>query len=449
MSQSSLEALFAPPKALTISQLTARIKQRLEHDFVSVLIEGEISNFTRHSSGHWYFSLKDSGAQIDACCFKMTNRYIRFRVENGMHVRARGRVSVFEQRGRYQFVVEMMEPVGIGALQLAFEQLKDRLQYEGLFDQSRKRPLPSLPRKVGVVTSSTGAAIRDILNILKRRNRGVHVLIAPAKVQGDGAVKEIVAAIQLLNRRDDIDVLIVGRGGGSMEDLWAFNEERVARAIASSRIPVISAVGHEIDFTIADFVADMRAPTPSAAAELVSAASEQVEARLRGLNTDMTRALEYKLLALRSRVNDLQTSRGFLGTRDRVYTLSQRVDDARNRIEHLLRRNFTIRRNRFHQMALRLGAVSVRGLYARAKGEFCLLDNRLQAAARAVLESKNQKLCLAAGKLEALSPLTVLSRGYALVRDLNGNLIKRADDVKKNERLQVKLSEGDITVIRD
>jgi len=449
MSQSFIEALFTEPKPLTISQLTARIKQRLESDFASVLIEGEISNFVKHSSGHWYFTLKDSGAQIGACCFKMANRYIRFKLENGLKVRARGRITVYEPSGKYQIVVEMLEPVGIGALQLAFEQLKRKLELEGLFEPSRKRPLPTLPQKVGIVTSPTGAAIRDILNILKRRNRGVHVLLAPAKVQGDGSAKEIVAAIQILNQRDDIDVLIVGRGGGSMEDLWAFNEEIVARAIHASRIPVISAVGHEIDFTISDFVADLRAPTPSAAAELVSAARDEIEARLVGLISDMLRNMEYRLMELRARVSDLQSSRGFLETRDRVYTMSQRVDDARNRIETAMRNGMSQRRNHWHAAALALGAVSISGLYARAHGAFCLLDNRLQAATRNVLESKNQKLCLAVGKLQALSPLTVLSRGYALVRDEQGNLVKRAEDVKQNDRLHVRLSEGDMTVIRE
>src|SRR5581483_12312821 len=240
-----------------------------------------------------------------AVMFRGYNAQLRFRPEDGMEVLVRGKITVYEPRGNYQIFCELMEPVGAGAMQLAFEQLKRKLELEGLFEPSRKRPLPTLPQKVGIVTSPTGAAIRDILNILKRRNRGVHVLLAPAKVQGDGSAKEIVAAIQILNQRDDIDVLIVGRGGGSMEDLWAFNEEIVARAIHASRIPVISAVGHEIDFTISDFVADLRAPTPSAAAELVSAARDEIEARLVGLISDMLRNMEYRLMELRARVSDL------------------------------------------------------------------------------------------------------------------------------------------------
>jgi exodeoxyribonuclease VII large subunit len=449
MSQSFLEGLFTEPKPLTISQLTARIKQRLESDFAIVLVEGEISNYTKHSSGHWYFTLKDSGAQIGACCFKTANRYIKFRVENGMAVRVRGRISVYEPQGKYQIVAETIEPVGVGALQLAFEQLKRKLELEGLFDQARKRPLPLLPRRVGVVTSSTGAAIRDILNILKRRNKSVHVLIAPVKVQGEGAAREIVEAIRFLNRCDDIDVLIVGRGGGSLEDLWSFNEEIVARAIHASAIPVISAVGHEIDFTIADFVADLRAPTPSAAAEIVAAAREELDARLRALNADLVRAMEYKLISQRSRVTELQTSRGFLAARDQVYQLNQRLDYARNRIEGAIRTKLVQDRNRWHSAALNLNAVSVGELHARAVGRLRLVENRLQAATRSRLDSLGQRFHLAVGKLNALSPLTVLNRGYALIRNEKGQLIKKPDDTHLGERLQVKLSQGEITVIRE
>ena len=449
MSQSFLEGLFREPKPLTITQLTARIKQRLESDFASVLIEGEVSNFIKHSSGHWYFTLKDSGAQIGACCFKTANRYIRFRVENGISVRVRGRISVYEPQGKYQFIAEMIEPVGVGALQLAFEQLKRKLELEGLFDPSRKRPLPMLPRTVGVVTSPTGAAIRDILNILKRRNRSVHVLLAPVKVQGDGAAREIVEAIRYMNRRDDIDVLIVGRGGGSLEDLWSFNEEVVARAIHASVIPVISAVGHEIDFTIADFVADLRAPTPSAAAEIVAAAREELDARLRGLNTDLVRAMDYKLIELRSRVTDLQNSRGFLSARDQVYTMGQRVDYARNRIETSMRGKLSRERNRWHSAALNLNAVSVGEMHARAVGRLRLVENRLHATTKTKLETLDQKFRLAAGKLNALSPLTVLNRGYALIRNEKGQLVKKPEDAPVGERLKVKLSEGEINVIRE
>src|ERR1051325_5088234 len=273
---SFLEQLLKERRALSVSELTAEIKILVENRFVDVWVEGEISNFKRHSSGHWYFSLKDEGATLRCASFRMQNRLIRFTPEDGLSVRARGRLSLYEARGEYQLLVESLEPVGVGALQLAFEQLKRRLDADGLFDIGRKRELPILPRTIGVVTSPTGAALRDIIRVLTRRNEAVNILIAPARVQGEGAAEEIAAAIENLNRQPEVEVIIVGGGGGSIEDLWAFNEERVARAIHASRVPVISAVGHETDFTIADFVADLRASTPSAAAELAGREREAV-----------------------------------------------------------------------------------------------------------------------------------------------------------------------------
>src|SRR5207253_3065812 len=278
-------------RPVSVSELTASIRGELEKRFASVWVEGEISNFRAHGSGHWYFTLKDEFAQLRAACYRSNNQRIRFRPEDGLQVRARGRVSVYEAKGEYQLIVETLEPVGAGALQLAFEQTKARLQAEGLFASQLKRPIPFFPRRIGVVTSPSGAAIRDIINVISRRTRTVHLLIAPARVQGEGAAQEIARAIRFLNdhharaMRDDrheamIDVIVVGRGGGSIEDLWAFNEEVVARAIRSSRLPIISAVGHETDFTIADFVADLRAATPSAAAELVAAHEEELCSRL-------------------------------------------------------------------------------------------------------------------------------------------------------------------------
>jgi exodeoxyribonuclease VII large subunit len=304
-----LEQLMQERRALTVSELTARVKILVEGAFAEVWVEGEVSNFRRHSSGHWYFTLKDEGAMLRCASFRMQNRLIRFTPEDGLTIRAHGRLSLYEARGEYQLIAEYMEPVGVGALQLAFEQLKRRLAAEGLFDIERKRPLPALPRRIGVVTSPTGAAVRDILRILKRRNEAVSILIAPVRVQGDGAATEIAEAIELLNERDDVDVIIVGRGGGSVEDLWCFNEECVARAIFYSRVPVISAVGHETDFTIADFVADLRASTPSAAAEMVASARDELSAKVAGLTEDMGSALRYRLLELRNRVAEAESSR--------------------------------------------------------------------------------------------------------------------------------------------
>jgi len=283
---------------MTVSQLTNAIRTALESRFASVWVEGEISNFKAHSSGHWYFTIKDPNAQLRAKCFRSSNQRIRFKPTDGLHVRARGKLTVYPPRGEYELVVETLDPVGAGALRIAFEQLRDRLQAEGLFARELKRPLPVFPRRVGIVTSPTGAAIRDMLNVISRRTQTVNVLLSPARVQGDNAGPDIARAIRLLNQhheravrdgreKDRVDVLIVGRGGGSTEDLWAFNTEEVARAIRGSAIPVISAVGHETDFTIADFVADHRAPTPSAAAEIVAAREDQLCSALEHLGRQL------------------------------------------------------------------------------------------------------------------------------------------------------------------
>src|SRR5258705_96762 len=302
MSQPLFASLFdeTERRPLTVSELTESVRKAIEAHFSTVWVEGEISNFKAHSSGHWYFTIKDEGAQLRAKCFRSANTRIRFRPKDGLHVRARGRLTVYEARGDYELIVEALDPVGAGALQIAFEQLRDRLQAEGLFSRELKRPLPVFPGRVGVVTSPTGAAIRDILNVISRRTRTVHVLFSPARVQGDGAGPDIARAIKLLNdhherarregrTQDLVDVLIVGRGGGSTEDLWAFNQEEVARAIRKSAIPVISAVGHETDFTIADFAADVRAATPSAAAEIVAAREDQICRTLESLGRQLLR----------------------------------------------------------------------------------------------------------------------------------------------------------------
>src|SRR6266404_465189 len=328
MSQLSfLEQLMQQRRALSVSELTARLRTIVEREFFDVYVEGEISNFHRHSSGHWYFSLKDDSASLRCASFRMQNRMIRFVPEDGVHVIARGRLSIYDARGEYQLIVEHLEPVGAGALQLALEQLKKRLADDGLFSAERKRPLPVLPRCIGVVTSPTGAAIRDILRVLKRRNEAVSVMIAPVRVQGDGAASEIARGLRLLNSRKEVDAIIVGRGGGSTEDLSSFNDEAVARAIYNSRVPVISAVGHEMDITIADLVADLRASTPSAAAEMVASARDEMCARVAGLAEDARKAVRYRLLALRGRLADMESSRSFLRVQSVVSALAQRIDD--------------------------------------------------------------------------------------------------------------------------
>src|SRR6476660_1075086 len=309
MSQPLFSALFdeTERRPMTVSQLTNAIRGVLESRFGSVWVEGEISNFKAHSSGHWYFTIKDESAQLRAKCFRSSNTRIRFKPHDGLHVRARGRLTVYAPRGEYELVVETLDPVGAGALRIDFEQLRDRLQTEGLFAKELKRPLPVFPRRVGIVTSPTGAAIRDILNVISRRTRTVHVLFSPARVQGDLAGPDIARAIRFINQyhehalhegrvADAVDVLIVGRGGGSTEDLWAFNTEEVARAIRASAIPVISAVGHETDFTIADFVADLRAPTPSAAAEMVAAQEDSICSALDRAKRQLVRLINFTIV---------------------------------------------------------------------------------------------------------------------------------------------------------
>ena len=444
-----LEQLMQQRRALSVSELTARLKTLVESRFIDVLVEGEISNFRRHTSGHWYFSLKDQGAALRCACFRMQNRLIRFVPEDGLSVSARGRLSVYETRGEYQLVVEYLSPVGVGALQLAFEQLKSKLAAEGLFDADRKRPLPLLPRCIGVVTSSTGAAVRDIVRVLRRRNEAVSVLIAPARVQGEGAAFEIAQAIRLLGARPEVDVIIVGRGGGSMEDLWCFNDERVARAIVRSRVPIISAVGHESDFTIADFVADLRASTPSAAAELVAAAHDEISARIGGLQQDLSRALRYRVLALRSRVSELESSRAFDSVQMKIRNTSQRLDEAAHSLESSLRGTIKTRRAGLGDMVLRLSAADLRRVLVGRRAALSSLSGRLTTKARTTLEQGKERLAVGSAKLTSLSPLAVLARGYAIAFDEQGGVIKRANEVRSGDRISVKVSDGSFSAVKD
>jgi exodeoxyribonuclease VII large subunit len=444
-----LEQLLEARRPLSVSEVTARIKIRLEGEFLELWIEGEISNFRRHSSGHWYFTLKDEGAMLRCASFRMQNRLMRFVPEDGLTVRAHGRLSLYEARGEYQLIVEYMEPVGVGALQLGFEQMKRRLADEGLFDVERKRPLPLLPRCVGVVTSPTGAAVRDILRVIRRRNEAMNVLIAPARVQGDGAAREISRAIELLNRQEAVDVIIVGRGGGSVEDLWAFNEEAVARAIFHSRVPVISAVGHETDFTIADFVADLRASTPSAAAEIVTAARDEISARLLGFKEDMMTAMRYRLLERRSRVQELQSSRAFDDVHHQISRAAQRFDEAVYAMEAALRGGLKRQRVRLTGTALRLRDTDIRRAAIERRRALDLLTQRLQASGRAAIDGRREDFRIASGKLHSLSPLAVIGRGYAIAFDDRGRIIKRTGDVQSGERVRLRVGDGEMDCTKD
>jgi len=444
-----LAALFAERRVLTVTEVTEQIKDTLESDFFALHVQGEVSNYKRHQSGHWYFTLKDSQSQLRAVFYRQWNRLMRFEPENGLEVRLRGRLTVYEPRGEYQLVVEVMEPLGVGALQLAFEQQVRRLAAEGLFDEARKRKLPLLPRRVGIVTSPGGAALRDMLHVLGRRNRGIDVIIAPVKVQGTGAAREIVDAIRLLNKHakkpgNEIDVIVVGRGGGSIEDLWAFNEEPVARAIYESEIPVVSAVGHETDYTIADFVADYRAPTPSAAAEIVAAELGDLAARIEYLQNSLAREMNHSLIMRKSQLRDLIESRGFAETAKTVLSLSAKCHELERRAAEALRARTRNSGSKLQDARRRLEATDFRALIAVKSGRLDALDQRLTRAAQARLEAKRYNLAVTASKLDMLSPLAVLGRGYAMVKDEAGNLISRAAMVKNGQKMALRFEDGEV-----
>lgn len=418
MQQQELQ-LFEEREILSVSQVVHSVKVQLETKFQDIWVRGEISNFRTPSSGHQYFTLKDNEAQIRVVCFRSQNRLLKFRPGDGMDVIARGSVSVYPPRGEFQLVVETMEPVGPGALQLAFEQLKTRLASEGLFDQAHKKPLPLLPSKIGVVTSPTGAAIQDILRVLSRRNDRLNVLIFPAKVQGSGASAEITQGIEHLNTREDIDAIILTRGGGSLEDLWAFNEEKVARVIFNSRIPIISAVGHEIDFTIADFVADLRVPTPSAAAEIVSGAREELFNRIESLTQRSLQALRLFLKDRREKLSRLAASRAFVDAESKLRFFLQRLDELYSRLVKTLPSMFGATRQRFSQH-----------------------EQLLRQQILFFLQSKKHVMATRSAQLEAYSPLAVLERGYAIVTTKSKDIVRDPNQVKRGDRVDIRVERG-------
>ncbi|HYG11721.1 MAG TPA: exodeoxyribonuclease VII large subunit [Pyrinomonadaceae bacterium] len=440
-------------RPLSVSELTSQVRGALENRFTAVWVEGEISNFKAAASGHWYFTIKDEGAQLHAKCFRGVNGRIRFRPSDGLQVRARGRITVYEPRGEYELLVEGLDPIGAGALRVAFEQMRDRLAAEGLFAEELKRPLPLLPRRVGVVTSPTGAAIRDIIHVITRRTRTVNVLVAPVRVQGVGAGAEIARAIKSLNeyhlraRRegrvgDLIDAIIVGRGGGSSEDLWAFNEEEVARAIRASLIPVISAVGHETDFTIADFAADVRAATPSAAAELVAAREDEMTAVVLTLGRDLVRAVEYRLLIERERVREAVSSEGFDDVRERLRAARRETDELTRQLETAMARSREQARRNFERVARELSPARAATRASEGRVRLAVTRAALDANFGARLDTARAQLEVAVASLDALSPLGVLGRGYALVQDARGRVVRSTAGVRAGEQLRVRLGEG-------
>ncbi len=433
--------LFAEKRILTVSRLTALIRGVLEENFDHVWVEGEVSNLAMPSSGHLYFTLKDSGAQVRCVMFRASVRPLKFRIQNGMGLILRGRLTVYDQRGEYQLVVEYMEPQGIGALQLAFIQLKERLAKEGLFDESRKKPLPVLPNCIGIVTSATGAAIHDILKILKRRYVNVETLIYPVKVQGEGAAREIAAAIRDFNLYKKVDVIIVGRGGGSLEDLWPFNEEEVARAIYNSRIPVVSAVGHEVDYTIADFVADLRAPTPSAAAELVVRNKAELVAEVDNLSRRLEFAMDHVLKRLLSRVEGLARA-----VKDPTMLLgyfAQRVDDLQDRLARAVMMDVYRRRERVSSMINHLRLTNPEAEMERCRERLFMLYSRMETAMRKTLDGAHEAAAVCAAGLHALSPIAVLARGFSVVYRLPERMvIKGADRIEPGDRIEITFHRG-------
>jgi exodeoxyribonuclease VII large subunit len=429
-------------RTFTVSEVTARIRDLLGRNFTDIWVEGEISNCREAQSGHIYCTLKDDRAQIRCVCFKQQLRNIKFRPEDGLHVTVRGSISVYESRGEYQIYVENIEPVGLGALQLAFDQLKKRLEAEGLFAAHRKKPLPLLPSRIGLITSPRGAAVRDVVRILRRRFHNVHLTVYPVRVQGEGSAAEIVKALKFFNQKKLVDVLILARGGGSMEDLWAFNEEIVARAIFASEIAIISGVGHETDFTIADFVADVRASTPSAAAELVLQTRREFDKHIADLRETLASLVRYRLLDLSKRVHELSARRGFRRPLDLLRQQRQRADEMTSRLALGLRARLEQSRKRFTALHLRIATFDFR---VKISAFRLRLDKRsadLGVRAERILRTKRERLERLSLQLQERSPLKVLERGYAIATDAAGNLLRDAAQVNVGDAVAIQLHRG-------
>ena len=482
--------LMPERRVFSVSELTGRIRDLFIRNFTDILVEGELSNCREATSGHMYCTLKDDRAQIKGVCFKTQLRLMKFRPENGLHVTVRGSISVYETRGEYQIYIESIEPVGLGALQLAFDQLKKRLEAEGLFSAERKKPLPLLPRCIGLITSPTGAAVRDVVRILRRRFHNVHLTLYPVHVQGEGAAAEIVRAVHYFNRQQTVDVLILARGGGSLEDLWSFNEETVARAIAHSSIPVITGVGHETDFTIADFVADVRASTPSAAAELVVQTRREFDKHVAELRGALTEQIRYRILVLSRRVHEYAAQPGFRRPLHLLRQQRQRADEMTARLAHSLRANLERARKRCTAGHLRIISFDFRQQIANFRQRSNSFSSRLELGLRARMEQgrrrhANQHLRLLsfdfrakiAGlhrqlekrdrdlaarcerilrvqrdrldrlrlQLEERSPKRVLERGYAIATDAAGKILVDSRQVGIGATVALQLHRGRLT----
>jgi exodeoxyribonuclease VII large subunit len=428
----------------SVSRLNREVRVLLERGFASLWLEAEISNLAKPSSGHWYFSLKDAAAQVRCCMFRQRNMLCAFAARDGQKVLVRARIGLYEPRGEYQLVIDHMEDSGLGALRRQFEELSAKLAAEGLFAAERKRALPMIPKRIGVITSPTGAAIRDILHVLARRFSVVPVLIYPVAVQGAAAAAEIAAAVRLAGRRGDCDVLILARGGGSLEDLWAFNDEALARAIAASPIPIVSGIGHEIDFTIADFAADVRAPTPSAAAEIAVPDGEEWLASLSRLGQRLQRGLLRRLEARRERLRWLIGRAALVSPRARLSQQTQRLDDLEQRMLRALRQILADRRSALGERRGRLWQLSPVAQLRSTASRQAALYARLRAAVLARLYVARERLSPLVRTLNAVSPLATLERGYAIVSLVSGAIVRSAAEVGPGMPIEVRLAIGKI-----
>ncbi|HWX55117.1 MAG TPA: exodeoxyribonuclease VII large subunit [Verrucomicrobiae bacterium] len=428
-----------------VADLVSSVRTTVERGYTDVWVEGEVSNFRPAESGHLYFTLKDGDAQLRIVMFRSQARLLRFRPENGMQIIARGRVTIYDARGELQLSAEFLEPVGAGALQLAFEQLKAKLGEEGLFDQARKKAVPLLPRRIGIVTSPRGAALHDMLNVLARRHETVGILIYPAQVQGEGAAAEVAAGVKHFNRAKNVDVIILARGGGSIEDLAAFNDEALARTIAASVLPVISAVGHETDFTIADFVADLRAPTPSAAAEMVIESKHKLAEHLAHLHQRLARGARYRLLMARSQLNDLAQHAAFVRIRDLFARRAQRLDELVYRAAGNFRQLLNTYSRRLDAASARVLHFDFRRSLIITRTQLDLRTDALTHAARSTIAAHRARLEQLSAKLDVLSPVKILDRGYALVFDSGGALVKDSSRLSPGDRISARVARGSVT----
>ena len=434
-------------KIFSVSELNSTLQTIFENDFQGIWVAGEISGTRAAGSGHYYFTLKDKNSQLKCALFRGAARFAKFSPADGLAVLARGKLEIYEARGEYQLIVELLQPQGFGGLQLAFERLKSKLAAEGLFESSRKRALPALPNRIGLITSPTGAVLRDILQILERRFPGLHIRLFPTLVQGENASEQICAALRYFSETSWADVVIVARGGGSLEDLWAFNEEAVARAIAASKIPVISAIGHETDFTIADFVADYRAATPSAAAEIVICTRDHLLDRLQGCRSKAIQSIRYRLLIASRELNRKVGERALSLTHRLITKRTQQLDDLDWRLQVRGERLFQVRRRQLADLARRLGECNLQLRFARSRHKHELLSQRLTRVVQNICARLGSRLDTAQTQIVHLSPIAVLGRGYAVVQKQSGQIVRSSSETIEGEQLSVRLNRGGLGVM--